>query len=184
MPPLFLLFLGLSWPGWFSPLTNMSTSSMATALAEMDLTLGSDIGIGNWICILVAIWGNSSPLGPSSFKEQDSVELCLGLGHGHPKVVLQLLDTDVVLAFQYDTNMKSWCVASLQPKSGRASLLCYVSYSQKIGRWESTSPSGAAAPLMLEHICRVGEMVCGLSPPCPAWTKGIQSPRHPYHGQN
>ena len=83
----------------------MSTSSTVTTLVEMDLTLGDDIDIRNQICILVTTQGDSTPLGPSSFKEEDVVRLCIKLGQKHPEGVLQLLDTDVLLAFQHNTNM-------------------------------------------------------------------------------
>ena len=58
----------------------MFTSSMVTASVEMDLALGHDIDIGNQICVLVTMQGDSTPLGPSSFKEWNMVKLCIGLG--------------------------------------------------------------------------------------------------------
>ena len=82
----------------------MSTSSIATTLAEIDPTLGDEIDIGNQICILVTTWGDSTPLGPTSFEEED-VKLCVRLGQEHPDCVLQLLDTEAFLAFQHDTDM-------------------------------------------------------------------------------
>ena len=65
----------------------------------MDPTLANDIDIGNWICILLTMQGDGTPLGPRSFKEWNMVKLCVGLGLEHPKGVLQLLDTEAVLAF-------------------------------------------------------------------------------------
>ena len=85
----------------------MSTLSMVTASAEMDPTLCNDIDIGNQICILVATQGNSTLLNPSSFKEDNAVELCIGLGQEHPEGVCLLLDTEAVLAF--------WCESNLRP---------------------------------------------------------------------
>ena len=85
---------------------NMSTSSTVTASVEVDtVTLGDDIDIRNGTCILVTIQGDSIPLGPSSFKEQDVVELCIQLDQEHPEGVFQLLDTEAVLAFWCYTNM-------------------------------------------------------------------------------
>ena len=72
---------------------------MVTTSAEIDLTLGDDTKIGNQICILVATQGNGTPLCPSSFKEENTVELFVGLGQEHQEGVLQLLDTETVLAF-------------------------------------------------------------------------------------
>ena len=61
----------------------MSTSSMATALAETDPTMSDDIDIRNQIYILVTTQGDGTQLGPSSFKEQDVVKLHIGLGQKH-----------------------------------------------------------------------------------------------------
>ena len=75
----------INWPNWSSP-TNMSTASMATTSAEMDLTLVDDPTIANWICILVATRGSGTPLGPTSFGEEDAIKLCVGLGQEHCEV--------------------------------------------------------------------------------------------------
>ena len=72
---------------------------MVTTLVEMYLTLG------NQIYILVAAQGDSTLLVPNSFKEQDVVRLCIGLGQEHPEGVLKLSDTVTVLAFQCNTNI-------------------------------------------------------------------------------
>ena len=68
----------------------MSNASMVTTSVELDQTLGDDTEIANWICILVATQGDGTPLCPTSFKEEDVVELCIGLGQEHPEGVLQL----------------------------------------------------------------------------------------------
>ena len=78
---------------------------MATASAEMDLTLGDDTVIANWICKLVATREDGTPLGPTSFGKEDVIELCVGLGQEHPEGVLQLSDTEMVLAFSSTSNM-------------------------------------------------------------------------------
>ena len=78
---------------------------MVTASAEMDLTLGNNLNTRNWICTLTATQGDGTPLGLSSFKEQDMVKLCIGLGQEPPEGVLQLSNTEAVLAFQCYTNM-------------------------------------------------------------------------------
>ena len=62
----------------------MSTSSTVTASAEMDLTQGNNIDMGNQICVLVTTQGDSTLLSSSSFKEQHVVKLCIGLGQEHP----------------------------------------------------------------------------------------------------
>ena len=78
---------------------------MATASADMDPPLGDDTQIMNQICILSATWGDGTPLCTTSFKEEDMVKLCVGLGQDHPEGVLQLSDTETVLAFQYGSDM-------------------------------------------------------------------------------
>ena len=78
---------------------------MVTTSVKMGPTLGDDIDIRNQICMLVATWSDGTPLGPSSFTEQDVVQLCIRLGQEHSKGMLQLFDTEAVLAFQHDTDM-------------------------------------------------------------------------------
>ena len=78
---------------------------MVTALVEMDPTMGNDIYKGNWICVLVATRGDGTPLCPTSFKEEDMVKLCIRLGQEYSEGALQLWDTEVVLAFQHNTDM-------------------------------------------------------------------------------
>ena len=45
------------------------------------------------------------PLGPSLLKEQGMAKLCVRLGQEHPKGVLQLVDTELDLAFWHNTDM-------------------------------------------------------------------------------
>ena len=68
----------------------MLTTSTVTPSVEMDPTLGDEIDTGNQICILVATQGDDTPLCPSSFKEEDVFELCIGVGQEHPGGVLKL----------------------------------------------------------------------------------------------
>ena len=93
----------ISWP--IQSPTNMSTTYMVTTSVEMDLTLGNDTEIVTWICIMVTTWANGTPLGPTSFREEDLIELCVGLGQEHLEGVLQLLDTEAVLALPSGSNM-------------------------------------------------------------------------------
>ena len=51
----------------------------------MDLTLGDDTEIVNKICIMVVTQGDGTPLCPTSFKEEDVVELGAGVGSGVPR---------------------------------------------------------------------------------------------------
>ena len=91
--------------GMISSLTSMSTSSMVTVSVKMYLTLCNCINIGNQICILIATQGDGTLLCPSSFREEDIAELCVGLAQEHPRGVLWLFDTEAVLAFQCQSNM-------------------------------------------------------------------------------
>ena len=76
----------------------MSTSSTATASAEIGPTLCNNINIGYQVCVLVATWGNDIALNPSSFQEENVIESCRGLGQEHLEGVVWLPDTEVVLA--------------------------------------------------------------------------------------
>ena len=122
----------------------------------MDLTLGNDIDIRNWICILVATWGDGTPLGPSSFKEQDVVKLCFRLGQEHPKV----FSSFHTLKWSWHSSTLLiwwlWYIKSWQARYAGASPLCSISYPWRVGEWGSTLPRGPAINLMPEHICRVG----------------------------
>ena len=80
-------------------LTNMSTSSMVTALVEVDPTLGDEIDIGNSICVLITTQCDDMLLCPNSFTEDDVVELCIGIGQEHQMDLIKLSDTKVVLWF-------------------------------------------------------------------------------------
>ena len=75
----------------------MSTTSTVTTLAESDLTLSDDDEIANHICMLVTTHANGTPLCPTSFQKEDAVTMCKGLGWEHPKGVLQLMETEMVL---------------------------------------------------------------------------------------
>ena len=65
------------WPDFY---TDMLTTFKATASVDVDLTLDNKMDIGSRICILVATQGDASPLCPSSFKEEDMLKLCVGVG--------------------------------------------------------------------------------------------------------
>ena len=55
---------------------------------------------GNQICVLVTTWCNDTSLCPSSDREEDVVELCVGLGQEHPEGVHKLSNTELVLGFK------------------------------------------------------------------------------------
>ena len=55
--------------------------------------------------MLVTVQGDATPLVPISFGEEDVIELCIGLGQEHLEGVLWLLDTKMVLAFSFGSNM-------------------------------------------------------------------------------
>ena len=89
---------------------------MATASVEMDLALGDNTKIANQICLLVTTCGDGTPLGPTPFGEEDTIKVCIGLGQEHPEGVLQLLDTEMVLAFPSDSNLMAalhWFVMAM-----------------------------------------------------------------------
>ena len=77
----------------------MSTTSMATILAKLDLTLGDDTVIAIHICVVIASWGSGTLLDPTSFREEDAIELCIGLGQGYLKGVPQISYIKTILEF-------------------------------------------------------------------------------------
>ena len=81
------------------PHSKMCSLSPATASVMRDLTLDDEPEIANCFCVLVATQGDGTPFSPDSFQEEDKVKLCMGLGHAHLGVVLQLLDTETVFTF-------------------------------------------------------------------------------------
>ena len=87
----------IDFPILFHPI--MSTTSTATASAVHDSTLGDEHEIANHICILVATCVDGTLFSPDSFQEEDLIELCMGLGQAHLEGVLQILQTEAVLAF-------------------------------------------------------------------------------------
>ena len=71
----------------------MSAASMVTASVEIALTLGDDTAIANQIYVMVTTRGNGTLLDPTSFGEEDAIEMCVGLDKEHLEGVLQLSDT-------------------------------------------------------------------------------------------
>ena len=90
----------------------MSTTSMGTALAEIDLTLGDDTRIANWICIQVAIQGNGTPLGPTSFRDEDAIAVHR-VGPGAPRECAAALGyqdcSSIPVQLQYNGHIMSLC---------------------------------------------------------------------------
>ena len=97
------------------PAVNMSTTSIVTALVELDLSLSDDAVIVTQICTLVATQGHGTPLDPTSFGKEDTIELCIGLGQEHLEDVLQISDTKIILAFSSGPSMMAALQCLLQP---------------------------------------------------------------------
>ena len=90
----------------------MSTASTATASVELDPTLNDDAVIATPICILITTWDNGTPFDPTSFGQEDAIELCVGLGQEHLEGVLWASDTETVIAFSSSPMMAaSQCFA-------------------------------------------------------------------------
>ena len=80
-------------------------TNMATTLENGDSILGDEMDIGGQICILVATQGDATPLCPSSFKEEDILKLCIGIGQEPPEDVLILSNTKTILGFRCKADM-------------------------------------------------------------------------------
>ena len=136
----------------------MSTASTATALAEMDQTMGDDAEIVNWICVLVTTWGSGTPLGPTYFGEQDMIELSIGLGQEYLEGVPQLLDTETVLAFPVSSNMIAifHCFAAAMIRHGKPVKFClWPPKTMQVRHYIATRgshSSGTQAPAQGEEV--------------------------------
>ena len=110
----------------FTLVTYISAVFMMTTSAAVDPTLGDEIDVGNWICVLVVTQCNDIPLCPSSFKEKDVVTLCVGVGQEHPEGVLKLSDTKVVLRFICEPEMMAamHCLNAATIWLGKPIILC------------------------------------------------------------
>ena len=85
--------------------------SMVTASAELDLTPGNNTAIVTQIYVFITTQCDGTLLDPTSFREEDVIELCVGLGQEHLKGVLQASDTETIIAFPSSPSM----TAALQP---------------------------------------------------------------------
>ena len=77
----------------------MSMAFTVTASAACDSTPGYEHKIVNCTCILVASQSNGTLCPHDSFQEEDLVELCVGLGQVQLGGVLQLSETEALIAF-------------------------------------------------------------------------------------
>ena len=92
----------------------MSTTSTVTILVELDLPLGNDAAIATQMCILIATQGDGTPLDPTSFGEEDTIKMSIGLGQEHSEGVLLISDMETILAFSSSPSMlaASQCIAA------------------------------------------------------------------------
>ena len=77
----------------------MSTMSTTTTSVACNHTLGNDPDFLNHMCILAIARGDGTQFDANSIQEEDIVELCFEVGQAQPKGVLQLLATELVIAF-------------------------------------------------------------------------------------
>ena len=82
----------MHWPCW--PLqihlypTIMSTTSTMTASAARDCIPSNVADLSNHMCLFILTRGNGTLFDASSILEEDIIEMCIQLGHTHPKAVL------------------------------------------------------------------------------------------------
>ena len=138
----------------------------------MDPTLGNDTNIGNRICILAATWGDGTLLCPSSFTEEDAVNLCVGLGQEHPEGVLQLSDTETVLAFWCNSNIMATihCLIAATVWQGEPIMLHILPLKGRQVRNYVTRRGSHPSGTQIHGKGR--EWIPSLSPACPAWLMG------------
>ena len=156
----------------------MFTASTATTLADMDLILGNEMDIGSQICILVATHGDTTPLCPSSFKEEDVLMLWIGVGQEHPEGVVMLSSTEVILGFRCKSDM----MATTYPLNVATvwwveSVTLHILPQMIVGK--GIYGCKGVTCQVCEHMSRVGGQ-CLASPQC--ILPGIGRPRHLHPG--
>ena len=77
----------------------MSTTSAMTTLVARD-HIPSDIAdLSNHMCLFTLTKGDGTPFDTSPILEEDIIEICIQLGHTHPKGVFQYLAIELVMLF-------------------------------------------------------------------------------------
>ena len=112
---------------------------------------------GSQICIYFFFTqGDTTLLCPSSSKEEDVLELCIGVGQEHPEGVLMLCDTESILGL--GVNLIWWVqyAITMWPQSGRANPSYSASWPQRVGREGSTWLQGTVTCWASEYMSRVG----------------------------
>ena len=71
----------------------------ATASVACHHTLGGDPDLLNPMCVLAIARGDGTPFAFGTLQEENIVELCVKVGQAHPKGVLQISVTELVIAF-------------------------------------------------------------------------------------
>ena len=155
----------------FTLLTNISLSSMVTALVEVNPTLGDEIDTRNQISVLVAFQCDDMPLCPSSSRQEDVVELCKKIGKEHPEDVLKLSVTKLVPGFKCECHiMATMCHLNVATILW-GKLIILHSLPSKHRQVKEYITVGVVSHLVPRHVTRVGQLVIGLSPMWPAQRK-------------
>ena len=154
----------------------MSNLSTVTASVEMDPTLGDDIDVGNWICILVTTCDDCTPLCPSSFKRAGHGWVMHRVGQGHPEGVLQLLDSEVILVFQCKSDMmvRAHHLTVAMVWWGESLMLHILSPKGRQVREYVTKR--ISCPLGTHMHVGVGKLVSCFSPVYLAWIRAVGGP--------
>ena len=77
----------------------MSTTSTVTTAVAHDHIPGDKVELLHHICVLVLTRGDGTPFDVASIQEEDIIELCIELGHTHPKGVLCYSVTESLVLF-------------------------------------------------------------------------------------
>ena len=83
----------------------MSTSSSATALGR-DQVPSDDPHLKAKMCMFILTWKDGTPFDATSILEEDTLEICVTLGHTHPLDVLQYLAMELVALFHMTKEMQ------------------------------------------------------------------------------
>ena len=73
--------------------------STATALAARDQIPSDEMDLISCMYILVLTRGYGTPFDATSLQQEDIIEICVWLGHTHPKGVLRYSTAELVMLF-------------------------------------------------------------------------------------
>ena len=85
----------------------MSTTSTVIASVAWDWIPNDEVDLLNHMCIVILTRDEGTLFGASSIQEEGIIEICIWLGHAHPKGVLQYSGVKSVRLFHSADKMQA-----------------------------------------------------------------------------